>query len=360
MFNVLNLKSIRWDIAQRCNLNCKHCHTGDHRANNYYETTTEEAKRIIDMLYREGVDNVGLLGGEPLIRRDISELISYMYDKGMKVTINTNGLLLTERLLTFLFNNNCTIIVSIDGANQASHEFLRGKGTFDKTINKILLATSLKRRLGAHSPVGLSVVLNQQNKNELNDFFHLAQELDVDILSMQAVYRTGNAEQFWDLLSLSSDEILALGEEYLMIIRDKYNFDIDERFLTNKAIKYLNSRMGTSYKTRFVGDGDGYRTAYIRCDGIMLPSAGLLSLPGEFKENSLTKHTIQEVLQTSIFDEWRALTEKKLYKNYYEPCSTCEFSGVTCFPSPNAYMMHKKTPLDVCRHVDNVSTVEVP
>jgi MoaA/NifB/PqqE/SkfB family radical SAM enzyme len=353
---MLGLNSIRWDIAQRCNLNCKHCQTGDHRANKYYETNTEEAKLIIEKLYQENVENMGLLGGEPLIREDIRELISLMSQKGMKVTINTNGLYLDEEMLQFLYSNNCSIIISLDGATQKSHEYLRGKNTFERTIERIRLATRVKKKLGINNIIGLSIVLNQTNKNEFRELYNLGQSLNIDLLSMQAVYRTGNADKFWDFLSLSGEDILNLGQEYISMTNFKYPFHVDERFLTNKAIKSLNNSLGTNLQYKFVGDGDGYRSAYIRCDGVMLPSAGLLSLPNKFEENSLIQYKVSQILETPIYNEWRKNTQEKLYKNYYEPCKECEFSGVSCFPSPNAYMMNKKIPLEICSYIEEMES----
>ncbi|HDX9588224.1 TPA: radical SAM protein [Bacillus pseudomycoides] len=349
---MIHLESIRWDIAQKCNLNCKHCQTGDHRALNYHETTLEEAKQIVDKLYNANVESIGLLGGEPLLRKDIKELIAYMSAKGMKITINTNGLLLNEELLEFLFLHNCSILVSLDGASKETHEYLRGKGTFQKTIDKVKLATSLKKKYKLRNLIGLSIVLHQQNKGELKKLFEMGSNLEIDVLSMQGVYKTGNADKFWDTLSLTGEDILALGEEYISLMEKSYPFQIDERFLTNKAIKYLNEKLNRKIKYKFVGDGDGFKSAYIRCDGVMLPSAGLLSLEGDFAQNNIINHEIKYIFNSEIFKKWRELTSKQLYKTYYEPCIKCEFSGISCFPTPNAFFYNKLAPLEICEYVE--------
>lgn len=83
---------IRWDITGSCNLKCKHC-----QASKYYNSnlskkdlSTEQVFSIIDKISQIGVDNVALLGGEPLMRKDIIEILKYFKSKNIKTSLNTN------------------------------------------------------------------------------------------------------------------------------------------------------------------------------------------------------------------------------------------------------------------------------
>ena len=70
-----------WDVTHLCNLRCKHCYL-DAREKMPDELTTKEAKNLIDELVDAGVVVLAFSGGEPLMREDIFELMSYAHQKG--------------------------------------------------------------------------------------------------------------------------------------------------------------------------------------------------------------------------------------------------------------------------------------
>ena len=98
------------ELTHRCNLNCVHCYckgSEDVARNMSHaarlasstenrELTTQEWKEILDEIHRKGCLWLCFTGGEPLIRDDFLEIYSYAKEKGFIITINTNGLLLTE------------------------------------------------------------------------------------------------------------------------------------------------------------------------------------------------------------------------------------------------------------------------
>ena len=101
-----NLKgpiTVGWDITQMCNLRCKHCYaTAGKRSEK--EFSIDKVKQIIDELDSLGTVLIALAGGEPLVRRDIFEIVSYIKSKGMEVFINTNGILIDEDKIKKLKN----------------------------------------------------------------------------------------------------------------------------------------------------------------------------------------------------------------------------------------------------------------
>ena len=81
----------RMDLAltYRCNNSCSHCYNA--RPRNFPELETEEWKRIIDRVWDLGIPHIVFTGGEPTLRTDLIELISYAEQKGMVTGLNTNG-----------------------------------------------------------------------------------------------------------------------------------------------------------------------------------------------------------------------------------------------------------------------------
>ena len=94
-------KQMIWDVTSKCNLKCRHCYAAEKydspcRPN---DLTTDQSKQMLEHVKLLGFKNVLLLGGEPLVRKDILEVISYARKIGLDIMINTNG--------TFLSPNMC-------------------------------------------------------------------------------------------------------------------------------------------------------------------------------------------------------------------------------------------------------------
>jgi MoaA/NifB/PqqE/SkfB family radical SAM enzyme len=95
------------------------------------ELSTEQIFSIIDELADNGTQRVSISGGEPLLREDIGEIISHIKKKGMGCGLNTNGLLVPDRIEEVRKVDSITI--SLDGEREA-HEANRGRGTFEKVM----------------------------------------------------------------------------------------------------------------------------------------------------------------------------------------------------------------------------------
>jgi MoaA/NifB/PqqE/SkfB family radical SAM enzyme len=100
-------KHFKWDITGRCNLKCKHCLTGDkYKTFTKKELTHEQRLVVIDNLKSGGVHLINLLEGEPLILgEDLLNLTRYCNKINMRLTLNTNGTLLTEEMARNLFDS---------------------------------------------------------------------------------------------------------------------------------------------------------------------------------------------------------------------------------------------------------------
>ncbi len=127
--------SINWNVTRACNLRCLHCY---YSAGNPLddELTTEEACAVIDEIASVfGSDaNITLGGGEPLMREDIFKLIEYANEKGLRLTLATNGTTLNDRLVKRLKEAGIgEVIIPIDG-RPATHDRIRGSGVYDKAV----------------------------------------------------------------------------------------------------------------------------------------------------------------------------------------------------------------------------------
>ena len=86
--------SVVWDITNRCNFKCRHCYV-EAESGNEVEPSTEEAKAIMDQLKEAKVFTLSFSGGEPLLRKDLYDLLQYA-TKSFVVDVATNGSLIDE------------------------------------------------------------------------------------------------------------------------------------------------------------------------------------------------------------------------------------------------------------------------
>ena len=161
-----------FDITNKCNLKCIHCYSSTQNE----ELTTSDVYHVIDKLYEAGTGIIDFGGGEPLLRNDIFDILSYSKDVGLYTSISTNGILLNEdcikRLKTLEIDHVC---ISLDGAKPETHDYIRDKeGTYKKTINGI------KNCVNAGIHTQISTVFMKNNINELVDIYNLLNSLNVD------------------------------------------------------------------------------------------------------------------------------------------------------------------------------------
>ncbi len=130
-----------WDVTYACNLRCKHCYANAGKPLPD-ELSTDEAKRVIDILDRAGIVAIAWSGGEPLVRPDIYELSKYASDKGIYVAMATNGTLIDEKTADKLKASGVRFLqISLDGLDPKTHDEFRGiKGAWKRTVEGIKIA----------------------------------------------------------------------------------------------------------------------------------------------------------------------------------------------------------------------------
>jgi radical SAM protein with 4Fe4S-binding SPASM domain len=150
-------------LTRACNLACKFCFFSAGKAYKD-EMTTGDYYRLLDDLSAMGVGSVYLMGGEPLMRRDVFALASRARSLGMKACLVTNGTLLTEARADKVLENFTFVQVSVDGL-QEEHDRFRGPGTFERTVRGI---ETILRRGG---DVRVASVISSHNIDNLESFF---------------------------------------------------------------------------------------------------------------------------------------------------------------------------------------------
>jgi AdoMet-dependent heme synthase len=126
-----NLKEVIFSITNRCNLRCRMC---DIPKGVIEELSTSQWKSVIKDASRLGAQTIVFSGGEPLLREDIFELISFSKQNNLNACVTSNGHLISEQVALGLSKSGVNVVnISIEGTKE-THDYLRGHGSFDKAI----------------------------------------------------------------------------------------------------------------------------------------------------------------------------------------------------------------------------------
>ena len=114
-------------VTYRCQCRCDHCYSDSPARPHDNEMTTAELKSVLRQVRGLGSLAVHFSGGEPLLRKDIFDLVAYARDLGLLTRVNTNGLLVNPESAKKLKAAGLTECgVSLDSAEPSVHERFRG------------------------------------------------------------------------------------------------------------------------------------------------------------------------------------------------------------------------------------------
>lgn len=223
--------TLQWHILERCNLRCKHCYQNP----NYIkeEMNIGEKKRVVDDFVKfcskiERTPKIAFTGGEPfLIKKDLYEIIEYCQKNypNLKTCILSNGTLITEEDTKILKKLNVEFVqISLDGGTKSTHEFIRGKGVFDKSINAIKLLKNSEIK------VAVMFVFHQGNYKEVSELIDLCDKLSVDHLGITELVPIGRGKEIGDLVispAETKELFIKIAQKQLDIVRAKRKLRID-------------------------------------------------------------------------------------------------------------------------------------
>jgi len=181
-------------LTAGCNLACQHCWlspkfqrnggTGGHLDYDLFALAIDEGIPL-------GLRNVKLTGGEPLLHPDFIKLVDLIKEKELRLTIETNGVLLTKSLASYLKEKSTLahISVSLDGAAPETHDSFRGvKGSFARAVQGIRYLVEV----GYHPQVIMSI--HDGNVDEIEALVRLAEKVGASSVKFNLIQPTGRGE----------------------------------------------------------------------------------------------------------------------------------------------------------------------
>jgi radical SAM protein with 4Fe4S-binding SPASM domain len=222
---------ISWNLTYRCNLACEHCYldaggtplVGTENFADRSELGTEECFRVIDEIAAFAPECLTILtGGEPLLRRDILEIVRRAAARELWVVVGTNGVRITENVAQRLAEAGARgLSLSLDALDPDRHDrFRKVRGAWRNTVE----GAAILNRTGL--PFIVQTTAGSHNLGELDaiaDFAH--DRLAAKVWNLYFLVPTGRGQFVSDMSPAQYDEVLAA----LYRIQRKY----DRRMLVN-------------------------------------------------------------------------------------------------------------------------------
>lgn len=269
------LPVVVWNSTSRCNLKCVHCYANAGLSGD--ELSTEEAKTFLDDLARMKIPMLLFSGGEPILRRDLYELASYVTSRGIMCSLSTNGTLIDEDIAQNLKESGVSYVgVSIDGKAETNDSFRGVNGAFDKALQ------GLQNSKNAGIMTGIRFTVTKYNVSDVPYIIDLLAENDVPRFCLYHLVPSGRAD-FKDDISLKERRELIdwLYHKALQLHDDGYRTELmtvdnpidgiytylklketDEK-LAEQALEFLKYRGG---------DSSGFRLSNVDMVGDVHPN----------------------------------------------------------------------------------------
>lgn len=247
-------------FTNACNLACKHCayDSGRKLAKQLNVTTWIE---LFDQLEQLKIFSVQLSGGEPLTYPGTRKILRQLSFKRLRVDFLTNGTLIDGAIAECLAAPHFSTIVSLDGADSATHAILRGNRFFEATIR------GLKFLSKARSTFHISATLHKQNAHQVERMTALACELGARSINFTLLDTVGRATRHSDLW-LAEGDIERISTA-VAELKASLSGEIQIGFLNPSEPNYADAESDSSSDAIYCSAGTS--RAAIRSDGMVFP-----------------------------------------------------------------------------------------
>jgi cyclic pyranopterin phosphate synthase len=269
------LRNLRLSVTDRCNLRCTYCMPEQDYVWLPREQFLrfEELSLLVDVFLALGVDKVRLTGGEPLLRRDLPELVALLAAKpGLReLALTTNGVLL-EDFAEPLFSAGLTrLSVSLDTLRRERFAALTRRNELDRVLGGIAAAQRAGKARGA-GPLKLdSVVIRGTNEDEITELLEYGRAVGAEVRFIEYM-DVGGATRWAMERVVSRSEILRRLEARYGVIEslEERNSAPAERFaLKDGTIFGIIASTTAPFcvscdRSRLTADGLWFRCLYAR------------------------------------------------------------------------------------------------
>lgn len=306
--------SLEVEVTLSCPLRCLHCYSNAGESNSVLPR--ELFLKLVDEASEMGVFALDVIGGEPLTRRDLPELLSYAHRKDLSTTLNTNAVLAKRDVVRGLRGSGLRkVFVSLDAHVAEVHDEIRGvRGAFKRTME------GLKGFLAEDFDVTLGYTVTKLNYQVFEDYLRFASSMGVNKVHVMRFVPVGRGEGHRGRLELREDQLLSFLTQARSIAKGPMEVSFDCSFgIFNAALPLEASATCPA----------GTVMGAILVDGTAVP-CGHFRYDSRFYAGNINRSCLKEVWSESrVYDAFRRRVAE---------CEACEALS-TCRGGCRAFAM---------------------
>lgn len=157
-----------FQVNLRCNSSCGYCNLPLNVGRK--EMSRTEIRHVFSRLYRDGLRLVFVQGGEPLLRRDLTEILQDLHEVGFHLTVITNGTKLSPQLVRTFSALGISISISLDTLDRTKYEQIRGADQLDEVLAGVELLRDYSQ------PKFVTCIVTEVNRGDVNDVVAFARQ----------------------------------------------------------------------------------------------------------------------------------------------------------------------------------------
>ena len=297
-----------WNITRACNLTCRHCYQNARRKPDSDELTTDEKLGLIDQMGEEFVPFVAFAGGEPLVAPDLWKVLERCRQRGIHVTLATNGTLLTPEMCARLKAANVKYVeVSLDSIDPEVHNAFRGQPkSWERTVQGIrnCVASGIK--------TGMATCFTRHTAHKVDDTIQFALDLGCKTFSHFNFIPVGRGKEIME-------EDLTPGQRELLLRRLQEHLTAGKITIVSTAPQFGRSCITYGpeeglFATGHAGRGPGKKTMVLsryiggcgtgRCycaiqpNGIITPCVYI----SDIKVGDVRRRSFHDIWNNELFD----------------------------------------------------------
>ncbi len=321
--------TIAWEVTRACAFACKHCRADAISQRDPLELSTAEAKALIDRLAEFGRPILVFTGGDPMMRRDLNELIAHATTRGLRCSLTPTATALptVDRLRQAVQAGIRRVALSLDGPTPAVHdEFRQVPGSWHRTMQ--ILRNARK--------IGLSVQINTTvttfNVDQLPEMVPFVESVSAVQWSVFFLVPTGRAQSQWMISPQEHERVF----HWLYDLSKTAPFDIKATaapMYRRVAIERRRAEGGPAATVAFQGAGFQY------ADGLDRPPKGVndgngflfISHTGEIMPSGFLPISAGNVRTADVVETYRQhelFTTLRDYDHLKGKCRVCEYRAV--------------------------------
>lgn len=318
------------EITYECPLHCPYCSNPLNLQSRESEISTEHWLRVLSEAREMGAVQLGFSGGEPLLRKDLEQLVSHASELGFYTNLITSGIGLSEKRIAALQEAGLDHIqLSFQAANAEANDLIGNRRhSFEQ---KLKVAKLIKQY---DYPMVLNFCLTAQNIDQIEDVLALSCELDGDFVELATV-------QYYGWAYLNRDQLLPTKQQLIAAEAKVNAFRAQQNGTGPKFIFVTPDYFEERPKACMNGWGSTFLT--VAPDGAALPCHSAKILPLEFP--NVKDKSLQEIWHNDFsFNKFRGTDWMP------SPCKECDekdkdFGGCRCQAFMLTGNMHNTDPV---------------